>query len=67
MNKKVDNLDLLQYNKYSDWFFRNQLPNIFINIKSLKYNLIYDENNYEFDIFANIFLSSDTQAHFEYL
>lgn len=67
MNKKVDNLDLLQYNKYSDWFFRNQLPNIFINIKSLKYNLIYDENNYEFDIFANIFLSSDIQAHFEYL
>lgn len=43
------------------------MPNIFINIKSLKYNLIYDENNYEFDIFANIFLSSDTQAHFEYL
>ena len=66
-SKKVDNLDLLQYNKYSDWFFRNQLPDIFTNLKSLKYNLIYDENNREFDIFANIFLSSDIQAHFEYL
>ena len=29
--------------------------------------MIYDENNREFDIFANIFLSSDIQAHFEYL
>lgn len=67
MNKKVDSLDLLKYNQFSDWFFRNQLPDIISNIKSLKYNLVYDENNYAFDIFADLFLSSYSDFNFEYL
>lgn len=67
MNKKVDSLDLLKYNQFSDWFFRNQLSDIISNIKSLKYNLVYDENNYAFDIFADLFLSSYSDFNFEYL
>ncbi len=69
MHKKTENIDLLKYYQYSDWFFQNQLIDILSNVKTLKYNLVYDENNDLYDIFVSQFTNEelDLSVHFDYL